>query len=110
MNLSKLVALGTPSELKALMKGERTVEIHLERANKSVMEEAGRLVKALSVDIEGDYVIMRTAQPSGGMVNKLSNLFAKRKVVAREITVREPSLEDVFVYVTGDKYAAAKKE
>jgi len=100
MNRSKLVALGTSLELKEMLKEERAIEVQLERQDKAAIEEASRLIKATRVEIKGDLIEMFTKEPTTGMVQNLTRLFARRKIGVNEIMVKEPSLEDVFVYVT----------
>jgi ABC-2 type transport system ATP-binding protein len=101
MDLGKLAAIGTSQELKALMKGERTIELQLERKDKSLVEAAGKLVGATKIEMSDDLIEMSVGKPSSGMVSKLSNFFTRRKVGVKEIHVKEPTLEDVFMYVTG---------
>lgn len=100
MNLSKLVALGTPKELKALIKEGRTIELQLEKTDKKLVEEAGKLVHAISITYDDGTISMHTKDPTVGLVSKLSHFFERKKIGVDEILVREPSLEDVFVYVT----------
>lgn len=100
MNLSKLVALGTPKELRELLKEGRTIEIQLERKDKKVVEEAGKLIHAISIEYTDDTILMHTNRPTAGLVSILSHFFERKKMGVNEIMVKEPSLEDVFVYVT----------
>lgn len=100
MNLSKLVALGTSKELKALLKEGRTIEIQLERTDKKLVEEAGKLINATSIDYTDGTILMHTNEPTAGLVSMLSHFFERKKMSVNEIMVKEPSLEDVFVYVT----------
>jgi ABC-2 type transport system ATP-binding protein len=100
MNLSKLVALGTPRELRAILKEGRIIEIQLERKDKKLVEEAGKLIHATSIEYMDGTILMRTNEPTVGLVSVLSHFFERKKMGVNEITVKEPSLEDVFVYVT----------
>jgi ABC-2 type transport system ATP-binding protein len=100
MNLSKLVALGTPHELRAILKEGRTIEIQLERKDKKLVEEAGRLIRATSIEYMDGTILMHTNEPTAGLVSMLSHFFERKKMGVNEIMVKEPSLEDVFVYVT----------
>jgi len=100
MNLSKLVALGTPHELRAILKEGRTIEIQLERKDKKLVEEAGKLIRATSIEYMGGTILMHTNEPTAGLVSMLSHFFERKKMGVNEIMVKEPSLEDVFVYVT----------
>lgn len=100
MNLSRLVALGTPQELRAILKEGRTIEIQLERTDKKLVEEAGKLIRATSIEYTDGTILMHTNEPTAGLVSMLSHFFERKKMSVNEIMVKEPSLEDVFVYVT----------
>ena len=95
----KLLAEGTPDEVKGLLKG-RILAIELDEARRA----SGILRDALpghEVELFGDTVHITTPDPAATR-DRASALLADNGLVHRGIHEQAPSLEDVFVSVLGD--------
>jgi ABC-2 type transport system ATP-binding protein len=96
----KVIAQGTPSELKARVGGER-LEVALE--DPSQAEAAVRALDDLADDhptAEGDTVTLAVRQRHGTIVDAVQRLGAAGVGVA-DIGLRTPTMDDVFLSLTG---------
>ena len=93
----RLVAEGTPSELKRLVPGGH---VRLEFADNGEMEKAARLFPGASRDDESLALLV----PSDGGVGSLRSLLDKLEDASIDVdglSVRTPDLDDVFLSLTG---------
>jgi len=102
LDMGKVVISGTPSSLKQLVAKEK-IYIHLKN------EDAQKALKILSnlkeVSIEeanGNRFVLST-KTSKKTLPKVLNLLYKNNIVVSEVSVKSPSLEDVFIKYTGHK-------
>jgi ABC-2 type transport system ATP-binding protein len=96
----KVIAQGTPAELKARVGGER-LEVALE--DPSQAEQAVRALDGLGDDhpvAEGDTVTLPVRQRRGTIVDAVQRLGAAGVGVA-DIGLRTPTMDDVFLSLTG---------
>lgn len=100
MDKGKIIALGTPEELKEQNSKGHEIEIELEKINPKIMEEIKEFLNASFSSSHNGVMIFHVRDISGGVINKISNFLEKKKAVVRELKVREPSLEDVFINLT----------
>jgi ABC-2 type transport system ATP-binding protein len=96
----KVIAEGTSAELKARL-GGALVEVRLADA-----EEAARLVDPLSTAGSGpatveDEIVRVPASDGTGTLAEVVRRLDKEGVTARGLQLREPSLDDVFLALTG---------
>ena len=96
----RIVALDTPAALVGSLGGEERVAFSVDRA----LPEA--LARALSggalVEAQGDRVIVRgTGQRQVPLVVDVVGLLAKLGIRFRELRTEQPTLEDVFLKLTG---------
>lgn len=91
----RIIARGTPDEL-VQAGGERHLEIRLTDAP-STLPEA---VTSRDHFVEGDRVVIRAAHPRQIVAEVLNGLYA-RGLKITEVRIKESSLEEVFVQLTG---------
>lgn len=106
-----VVASGTPQELKARVGGER-VEVTLADGASAapVTEVLARLASGevkVDVDQAGTRVTVPIADPAG-IVQRVVRALDEVGVDVTDVVVRRPTLDDVFLVLTG--HAASKKE
>jgi ABC-2 type transport system ATP-binding protein len=101
MDQGRVIAEGTPDELKDRVGGER-LEVHLED-----LQQAPRAVEALTPmcaalpSIAGDVVRMTVVRRSGVIVEAVRRLDEAGVVGVADIALRRPTLDDVFLSLTG---------
>jgi ABC-2 type transport system ATP-binding protein len=100
INDGKLIAEGTAAELKA-MNGAERIEVVLEDQSAS---EAFRA--AFSGRIEKEIVLL----PSAGTetLKQVVRYLDDHHLTARSLVVKQPSLDDVFIQLTGQAYKEDK--
>ncbi|MFO0980578.1 MAG: ATP-binding cassette domain-containing protein [Planctomycetota bacterium] len=100
LDCGRLIALATPDALKDEMGGD---VIAVEAASPDALKEAiqSRFGLAAAV-VDGELRIERSGAPR--FVAELVEAFPKQ---IRSVTVRKPTLEDVFVHKTGHVFATA---
>jgi ABC-2 type transport system ATP-binding protein len=102
----RLVVQGTPAELKAQVRGELvTMDVsgEPERAAGVVRDTAG----VLEV-LTGDSRLMARVSNGTTAVPALVTALERAGVAVREVTLSRPSLDDVYLFHTGHRYAAGE--
>jgi drug efflux transport system ATP-binding protein len=100
MDQGRLLALGTPEEVKKLMRGS-ILEVRASeprRATAALRERLG----AAPVGLFGDRVHVVTADPGAARL-QIEQTLARAGIPVSGLRAIEPSLEDVFVSVLGEK-------
>ncbi|GII86907.1 daunorubicin resistance protein DrrA family ABC transporter ATP-binding protein [Sphaerisporangium siamense] len=107
----RVIALGTADELKDQVGGDR---IELSVTSAASLESAARTLAPLAVgDVRIDAAALRVTIPvTGGaatLTTALGRLAAER-ITVRDAGLRRPTLDDVFLSLTGDVTGAKTKE
>lgn len=98
----KLLAIDSPAALKRRAPGGTLVEIALDRDAAPFAEAARALPNVERAEAAGD--LLRVYSPLGGsIVARLIQLVEERGGHVKNITLAEPSLETLFVSLTGRK-------
>jgi ABC-2 type transport system ATP-binding protein len=100
VDVGKVIAEGTPDELKSRVGGER-VEVHL--ADEDDAPAAASALAAMCADapqIDGD-VVRVTVDHRGGAVMEAARLLDRTNADVEDIAIRRPTLDDVFLTLTG---------
>lgn len=99
----ELKGLGTPKELKDKIPGGDIIEIQLETPPRSTLESmlAERL-DAYKVDVV-DKIIRIYVNQGEEKIARALDILTSLGVKVRMITMKEPSLDDVFLFFTGAK-------
>jgi ABC-2 type transport system ATP-binding protein len=100
----RVIAEGTPAELKARLGGER-LEIVLHRPDQ--LDLASDIVAAAAgAPAEVDRDALRVSAPTSDRVGALTEVvsgLARARLVAADITVRQPTLDEVFLDLTAER-------
>jgi ABC-2 type transport system ATP-binding protein len=100
----RVIAEGTPDELKTLAGGDR---IHVTVRAASDLVPAARLLQArLGTDVRVDQDGRELSVPATDRLAVLAQIIGslqEEDITAEDITVRQPSLDDAFLYLTGQE-------
>jgi ABC-2 type transport system ATP-binding protein len=108
INHGKLVALGTPTELKRQI-GTDVIVAQIADADGPRAEQALKALANGSVERRGGEVLVAT-EDGPGMVSKVAVTLSAAQVPVRELTLRTPSLDDVFLELTGNRISGEGDE
>ncbi len=97
----RLVVEGTPDELKRSFGCERIV-IHLTEPDPRIIEDLQQLDHVAGVAIDGQAIIVTTDDSSATLAPLAAELARQRLRVDRLI-LRAPTLDDVFLQITGNR-------
>ncbi len=97
----KIVASGTASELKKQVSEGSVIEII---ADTSVVEQVVKLLRTklkLEVNVEDEKIEAFVAKDDIKMVSKVADAIYKEKIPIASISLRLPTMDDVFIKLTG---------
>lgn len=100
MNQGRLVALDTPENLKKVIPTGELIEIGFTSLNPAVIPVIQNREDVRSVEVEGQLLRISVRNGSQVLPVVLADL-EQYTVKVLSITIRAPSLEDVFIYLTG---------
>jgi len=105
MYRGSLRALGTPEELKDGIPGGDIIEAVVDGSvGDDTIESIRSSVEAVRIDLS-DAVIRIYVNRGEEKIARVLDLFSKGGIRVRQISLKEPSLDDVFFYYTGAKLA-----
>lgn len=105
MYRGSLRALGTPEELKDGIPGGDIIEAVVDGSvGDDIIESIRSSVEAVRIDLS-DAVIRIYVNRGEEKIARVVDLFSRGGVRVRQISLKEPSLDDVFFYYTGAKLA-----
>jgi len=94
----KILVCDTPSNLKQRTGAQRVLELHVDGARQSLAEGLGRIPSVTSVEITQSGVRV-LAGGGDGLLSKVFEIAQGYQL--RDISMTEPSLETVFILLTG---------
>ncbi len=100
MDHGKLIALGTPKELKALKGYGHKIVLEIGRHPPHLVDELKRIAGANSATSDGHHVELRVQKMREGAVQKIVEFLASHGLTLIDIDVSEPTLEEVFISLT----------
>ncbi len=99
MDRGKIAALDQPHVLKKAMGGEPAIHI---RVKETQRKKALTILRGYNCTLTDDEIRVFTANP-WEIMNEMSNKLSSQEVFAEKIEIVEPTLEDVFIKLTGRK-------
>ncbi len=95
----KILALDTPHALTSSLGEASTLTVDVELAAEQV-EQIKSLANITSISYTGEQLVLQTTQPQQALAElQLVAIGAGRSI--RNISIRQPNLEDVFIAITG---------
>ncbi len=102
MNHGKLVSLDTPANLKHLLPAGELLEIGVDRPDEAAIDAIRKNDLVTGVRAEG--TMLRIGVHDGSLaLPPVLSILERSGVVPTSISIRTPSLEDVFIYLTGSR-------
>lgn len=102
----KVIAEGTPTELKAKIGSDR---LEFTIAKTSDFEKAQKAVDGATIKVDEERKVISIASTGGiAMVQSALERLQKAKIEVENISLHRPTLDDVFLTLTG--HAATKEE
>jgi ABC-2 type transport system ATP-binding protein len=105
----KLIALGTPAELRQKIGVSNVIEISADKEDLQKVAEVFR-----KVGLEPKVLNNKVTAPGGGAATKKIEMLIKelaaRKIQIRNISMHEPTIDDVFLKLTGSEVRDATGE
>jgi ABC-2 type transport system ATP-binding protein len=98
----KLISLDTLDNLKRLIPSGDIIEIGCDTITGQVVQALNELPHVTSVETQKQKIIIRAVE-STQVMPLVFSVFEKNGVPMTAISIRSPSLEDVFIYLTGRK-------
>lgn len=97
----RLIALGTPAELKRSVPGGHVIRMEVHPRPVSLLRQLERLGGVTEVRASGENGIDLYADRGGPLVPEVVNLALLARVEIRDVRIAEPSLENLFLHHTG---------
>lgn len=100
MDHGEIIASGTTEELKGILSSENTLVVKLERPSEEMVEELKNRADISSVKVK-DTELTLIAPKNVNLFSLVIALSEKWRVAITSIELKNPTLEDVFLHLTG---------
>ena len=97
----KIIALGTPQELKQSVPGGFLLQLQFDAPTPELLLGLERLEGVTEVRPRGDGTVYIYADRGGSLVPEVASLATEARVGIRDVHISEPSLENLFLHHTG---------
>ena len=96
----KIIALGTPAELKASIPGGYLVQLKLSAAPKPLIDRLNSISGVTEVRATGSSVDIYASR-GGSLIGEVAAAASENSVELHDVHIAEPSLENLFLHHTG---------
>lgn len=100
MDKGRVIALGTGQELKRMHGGSSKIILDLDSQASSISGELKKLVGAKEVVCDGSHIEIVLPGHASDSVRSIVNYLNRKKIEMKDISMREPTLEEVFINLT----------
>ncbi len=102
MSKGEMVQVGEPSKLKGSLRGRDVIEMKLDSQVPGLPGEVSKVEEVKEARFEGD--TLKIVLSNGrGLLPLIINMVTAKGGKVQSVNLKEPSLEDVFLYYTGMK-------
>jgi ABC-2 type transport system ATP-binding protein len=102
MSKGEMVRVGRPDELKGTLKGRDLIEMRLESQLPELLGEVTKVEEVQDAHFEGE-VLKLTLSNGRELLPLIVNMVTAKGGKIQSVNLKEPTLEDVFLYYTGAK-------
>jgi ABC-2 type transport system ATP-binding protein len=100
MNKGEMVQVGAPASLKGSLRGRDVIEMRLDAVIPELTTEVSKVEEVKEARFEGD--TLKIVLSNGrGLLPYMINVVSAKGGKVQSVNLKEPSLEDVFLYYTG---------
>jgi ABC-2 type transport system ATP-binding protein len=100
MSRGEMVQVGEPAKLKGSLRGRDVIELKLEVVIPELTGEVSKVEEVKEASYQGD--VLRIVLSNGrGLLPHMINVVTAKGGKVTSVNLKEPSLEDVFLYYTG---------
>ena len=100
LDKGKIIAQGSSEELKALAKIEEKITVELKEYNENITEKLKDIKEIDNIELNNDVLVI-TYKKGKNNLEKLMSFLKENKVTYEKIFSERPSLNDVFLELTG---------
>lgn len=100
LDKGKIIAQGSSEELKALAKIEEKITVELKEYNQNITEKLKDIKEIDNIELNNDVLVI-TYKKGKNNLEKLMSFLKENKVTYEKIFSERPSLNDVFLELTG---------
>ena len=97
----RIIALGTPQELKASIPGGFLLRLRFARSTPELMQRLERLAGVTEARAAGDGAVDLYADRGGSLIPEIVGVASGMSVEIHDVHISEPSLENLFLHHTG---------
>jgi ABC-2 type transport system ATP-binding protein len=97
----KVIALGTPKDLKSSIPGGYVIRINVSEAKPDLVQQLKRMPGVTDVRKPGGSAIDIYADQGGPLIAEIASLAMLARVDLHDVRISEPSLENLFLHHTG---------
>jgi ABC-2 type transport system ATP-binding protein len=101
MNKGKIVAKDRPKKLKGKLKRKNIIEMDVRNINQKILNKIKKLDGVLGLEYTQEKEELRLITEALDVLDEIINVLKKNRVKFYSVHTEEPSLEDVFLYITG---------
>ena len=101
LDLGKEVAYGSKEELKRMVKSDKVIKITAKGELEELMFDIKKLPNVRGVELKATELKIIVSEKT--TLNELFNEISKHKIEVKNIGIEEPTLEEVFLTLTGKK-------
>jgi ABC-2 type transport system ATP-binding protein len=102
MSRGEMVRVGRPDELKGTLKGRDLIELRLELQMPELLGEVTKIEEVQDAHFEGE-VLKLTLSNGRELLPLIVNMVTAKGGKIQSVNLKEPTLEDVFLFYTGAK-------
>ncbi|HWL22923.1 MAG TPA: ABC transporter ATP-binding protein [Ureibacillus sp.] len=100
MDQGRIIASGTKEEIKSILSSEKMIVVKFDRHSNAYIQELMNHPLLSNLQVK-DSEISFTVSKDTNLLPVLMNLCEKHQIVLNSFQVEEPTLEDVFLHLTG---------
>ena len=100
MDHGKVIASGTKEDLKNLMGGDDIVSLKTDRASEGFLKDLRGNLKVKNADQKGNSITLMV-QKDCDILSDIFEAASRNGVKLKSLDIKTPTLEDVFLYLTG---------